>query len=317
MEYYLAPLEGITGYIYRNAYKDCFGQMDKYYTPFISPGKKCLIGPKEMRDVCIEHNQGMKLIPQILTNHADGFVDTAKQLEQMGYTEINLNLGCPSKTVVSKHKGAGFLEDCSTLDRFLDQIFNRLTIDVSIKTRIGIEFEEEFEDLLKIYNRYPLKELIVHPRLQTDYYQGKIHKEIFAFALQESKNPVCYNGDLFTAQDVKKLKKEYPKVQTLMFGRGIIANPFLLEEIQNEGTNIEEQIRRERLKKFHDRLVNDYDEVFQSDTPTLYKMKEIWSYLLNQFEGSQKYGKRIRKAKYLSDYKSVVEELFASCPICQ
>ena len=318
MQYYLAPLEGITGYIYRNAYNTCFGGIDKYFTPFLSPGVKRMIGQKEMRDILPENNRNMTVVPQVLTNKPEGLINMARLLEEMGYREVNLNLGCPSGTVVSKRKAAGFLEEPDRLDAFFEEVFEKIPISLSVKTRIGVEFEEEFEDLLMVYNRYPFSEVIIHPRLQKDYYKNKPHMDVFQVAAEQSKNPVCYNGDLFTPEAILKFRKEFPQINQVMLGRGILANPFIIEEMHWKETHIDATIgfdetqRRKKLKQFHEIVVNEYLEIFGSETPVLYKMKEIWSYMICQFENNGKYKKGIRKAKHLSDYHSVTEELFAN-----
>ena len=161
-------MEGITGYIYRNALYSCYNNIDKYFTPFIMPNQNRCFNTRELNDVLPEHNRGMYTVPQILTNSAEDFVKTALALQRMGYDEVNLNLGCPSRTVVTKMRGAGFLAEQQLLRKFLDEIFDRLDMKLSIKTRIGMENPEEFYELIEIYNRYPMEELIIHPRLQTE-----------------------------------------------------------------------------------------------------------------------------------------------------
>ena len=172
MNLYLAPLEGITGHIYRNALHQCFDGFDKYFIPFISPNQKGHFSTREKKDVMPEHNQGMYAVPQILTNNVEDFLCTAKKLGDYGYKEVNLNLGCPSRTGVTKGRGAGFLDEPQKLDRFLDKVFEECNLEISIKTRIGMEDPEEFETILPIYNKYPLKELIIHPRVQKEFYKN-------------------------------------------------------------------------------------------------------------------------------------------------
>lgn len=140
-------------------------------------------------DILPENNEGMRLVPQILTNDAKGFLQTVEKLEDYGYEEVNLNLGCPSKTVVSKNRRSGFLAMPDELDRFLDEIYRGTQVRISIKTRIGKHSPDEFERLLKIYNQYPVEELIIHPRLQQDFYKNTPNLEVFAEAVRESRNP--------------------------------------------------------------------------------------------------------------------------------
>lgn len=305
MKYYLAPLEGITGYIYRNTYEKYFHNIDKYFTPFIVPNKSRSFNTKELKDTLPENNKGINIVPQILTNNSEGFITLSGKLQQLGYKEVNLNLGCPAGTVVSKNRGSGFLAKREDLDMFLDEIFKMDHMKISIKTRIGKDDSEEFYELIKIYNKYPIEELIIHPRTQKDFYGNKPNLEVFKDALALSTNPICYNGDIFTANDNNKLIKSFPEVKTIMLGRGIIANPGLMNEIKSN-TNIDKKI----LKDFHDELLNEYVELFKEDRNTLFKMKELWGYMIYIFSDNKKYSKKIKKSQKLSDYNEAVSNLF-------
>ena len=305
MRYYLAPLEGITTRIYRRAYHDCFRPMDKYFTPFLSPHTKRGFNAKELAEILPENNKGMRLVPQILTNRAEDFLGTAEKLTYYGYGEINLNLGCPSKTVVSKGRGSGFLADPEGLDRFLDEIYSKAKVKISIKTRIGKDDPEEFLGLLKIYNRYPAEELIIHPRIQTDFYKNKPNLEMFEEAVRTSRIDLCYNGDICSKEDVRMIQNRFPSVDTCMIGRGIIENPGLLIEIEGAGSPDRALIRR-----FHDRIYEEYRGTGMGDKNVLFKMKEIWCYMGRSFPGCEKQLKRIKKAEKTDRYEEAVAECF-------
>lgn len=309
MEIYFAPLEGITGYLYRSAHHDAFTGVDKYFTPFLSPNQNRALGPKEIRDVLPENNQGMHLVPQILTNRAALFLQAAKELEEKyGYQEVNLNLGCPSRTVAAKGKGAGFLADPESLYVFFEQVFEKLKIKMSVKTRIGVDKPEEFFHLIEIFNQYPLHELIIHPRVQKDYYDNIPNWDIFAMAMQESRNPLCYNGDIFTVRDFKRFQKKFPDAKRIMLGRGLLMNPMLAEELKTGGNVC--GLDKKRLKAFHDRLYADYKKVMSGEKNVLFKMKEFWVYAGCSFPGEEKLLKRIKKASGLADYDETVYRLF-------
>lgn len=312
MKLYFAPLEGITGYVYRNAFHSVYGGIDKYFIPFISPNQNRALSPKEVRDVLPEHNRDMYAVPQILTNHAEYFLRAAKELEEeYGYQEVNLNLGCPSRTVVSKGKGSGFLGRPKELDDFFREVFEKVRIKVSVKTRIGMDSPEEFGGLMDIFNRYPLQELIVHPRVQKDYYNNVPDWKAFGEALQRSRNPVCYNGDIFTLEAYRRFKTEFPAVDCLMLGRGLLMNPALAEEIKKDKeTDTGDREELERLKAFHDRLYSDYKQVMSGEKNVLFKMKEFWTYAENLFPEEKKLLKKIRKCSRLGDYEQAVLELF-------
>ena len=305
MNYYLAPLERITGYIYRKAYNKYFHNVNKYFTPFITPNKNGKYNYKESKGILKENNKGIFTVPQILTNNAKDFIETSKELKDLGYSEINLNLGCPSRTVVSKKKGSGFLSELEELENFLEEVFLKNDINISIKTRIGKDSPEEFYEIIKIFNKYPLEELIIHPRTQRDFYNNKPNLKIFEDGLNTSKNKVCYNGDIFTKRDCEIFEKKFPQVDKIMLGRGIIGNPGLVNEI-----NTGEVITKKILLEFHNEILEGYEEILSGDRNVLFKMKELWSYMIYMFSNNKKYWKRIKKCQNLENYKIVVSQLF-------
>ena len=305
MRFYLAPMEGITGYIYRNAYEKFFHNIDKYFTPFIVPNKSRSLKTKELRDILPENNEGMNIVPQILTNDFEGFIVTARKLQQLGYNEVNLNLGCPAGTVVSKNRGSGFLALREELDKFLEEIYKIEDMKISIKTRIGKDTPEEFYKLIEIYNKYPLEELIIHPRTRQDFYGNKPNLEIFKDALSLSKSPVCYNGDIFIVENYNKLVNSFPEVDKDMLGRGVLANPGLIGDIKGN-----DFITKDTLKAFHDEIFNNYIELFNDDKNAMFRMKELWGYMIYMFTDNKKYAKKIKKAQKVIDYKQAVSSLF-------
>lgn len=305
MKFYFAPMEGVTGYVYRNAHATFFNNVDKYFTPFIAANQHGKLSSRELNDILPEHNKGYTVVPQILTNNAEDFIRTMKQLKDYGYNEVNLNLGCPSGTVVAKGKGSGFLAQREALDQFLEDVFNEAVTKISIKTRIGRDVPEEFEELIKIFNKYPLEELIIHPRVQKDYYRNTPNMDVFKAALAESKNPVCYNGDIFTAQDYENFRAMCPDVEMVMLGRGLIANPGLITDIV-AGETVDKAI----LKAFHDKMYEGYQDIMSGDRNVLFKMKESWFYMMHIFSNPEKYAKKIRKAQKLHDYEAAVNSLF-------
>ncbi|MDE6760906.1 MAG: tRNA-dihydrouridine synthase family protein [Lachnospiraceae bacterium] len=313
MQFYLAPMQEVTGWVYRNVYSAMFGNIHKYFTPFIVPTQKKILKTRERKEVAPENNRGLLVVPQIMTNHAEQFIDTCHMLMELGYHEVNLNLGCPAATVVTKARGSGFLADTGRLDRFFEDIFLALeaehsTLKVSVKTRIGLEFSEEFEDILKIYNQYPLSEIIIHPRLQKDYYGNHPNLEVFSDALNQSAHPVCYNGDIFTKADYEGFIKRFPSVDRIMLGRGVIGNPGLVREIVTG-----QQISKEELQEYHDRLYAGYRDALGNEKDVLFKMKEVWYYLGANFLNAEKELKKIRKAGRPEDYGVAVKRVFEDC----
>ena len=304
MKFYMAPMEGLTGYVFRSAYQRHFHNIDRYFTPFINNAK---MNHREVADILPEHNAGMEVIPQILTNRVEDFVAVSKALAEYGYEEVNLNLGCPSGTVVSKGRGSGFLAMPEKLDRFLDGIFSRCPLKISIKTRIGKLDAADWEELLAIYEKYPMTELIIHPRIQRDFYKNTPDMEAFAKAEEMSSHPLCYNGDVFSVEDYERVTKRFPSVERMMLGRGILMNPGLIDEINGkEGVNAKE------LRAFHDEVMEGYLAVMSGERNTLFRMKELWSYLGERFPDGEKALKRLRKATGIPEYQAAVSEVLQS-----
>lgn len=317
MKCYFAPMEGITGYIFRNAYEKYYGGIHKYYAPFISPADHCAMNPKERRDICPEHNEGLTVVPQILANKAEHFIACTEILQDMGYKEINLNLGCPSGTVVSKKKGAGFLTEYDALERFLDRVYDyceQVGISLSIKTRIGRFSPDEWYDLLDIYNRFPVSELIVHPRIRDDYYKGNPRMEFFSYALENSKAPLVYNGDLYTVEDLKKCEEmltDKNREPVVMLGRGLLYHPELLSKYKEAfKTNIDlSQFDRKVFRSFHDDLYHGYREIMSPDINVIYHLKGLWVYWADLFPDHKKIIKKLLKCKKYAEYEAMLREL--------
>ena len=310
MEFYFAPMEGITGHIYRRAFHKFFPAPDLYFTPFISPDGNKILRNKEKRDVLPENNAGMQVVPQIITDRADYFLMAAEYLKsEYGYAEVNLNLGCPSGTVVTKGKGSGFLSRLDELERFFDEVFEKCTVEVSVKTRVGRNDAEDWEEILTLFGKFPIKELTVHPRIQKDFYKGQIRMETFAYSYENWERPLCYNGDIFTKESYDKLVNRFPKLESVMLGRGLLSDPYLIGRLRGEELP-EEASRRAIMCDFHTQLMEEYGAVLSCDRDLLYKMKELWFYLLDGFDDSDKARKQIRKCEKLSEYKVIVADVF-------
>lgn len=304
MKFYLAPLEELTGFVYRNAYHAFFYPMDKYFAPFIAAkqneGKQFC--RKEKMDILPEHNRNLYLVPQILTNSSEDFIRTAKAIQEFGYQEINLNLGCPSKVVVNRGRGSGFLTHKEELQRFLDHIFSVLDMKISIKTRIGRYESEEIGPLMDIYNQFPLEELIIHPRIQKEFYSGIPHMDAFQIAYEKSHRFLGYNGDIFHKKDYEKLMQEFPRIDSVMLGRGVLVYPGLVGEIHGQGP-----APLEVWKGFLYRLCEDYARYSVDEEHALYKMKEIWCYMRFSFPESDIWNEQIKYAKTLQEYQGIIE----------
>ena len=319
MKLYFAPMEGITGYLYRNVVWKQFPDVDKLYAPFIQPNEKHIFVPKEKRDILPENNQGVPLVPQVLTSSAEGFIRAGKELEAYGYREVNLNLGCPSGTVVSKGKGAGMLADMDKLRQFFDTVFSvDWKAEISVKTRLGMTEKDDFRMLFDLFREFPISELIVHPRYQKDFYKGVPRLGLLEEALMKNQNAdienpdrhalcICYNGNIFTRTDYDCLlnRMQAPDIKSVMLGRGLLMNPALAREIRGGRVLVKEELRT-----LHDALFDGYRQADFGETNTLFKMKELWNYWGLLFGENGRELKKVRKANRLAEYKTAVDCLF-------
>lgn len=300
MNYYFAPLEGLTDSVYRKLHHQYFGGPDRYYTPFFSPTVHRSLTAKEQKELPFADTLGYTAIPQILTKNPEDFLWFAAQCADRGYEEVNLNLGCPSGTVTAKGKGSGMLRDLESLDQFLNAIYSTAPLKISVKTRIGFSDPDEFPQILEVLNKYPICELTVHPRIRGDFYKGAPDMDAFSYALSHSAAPLCYNGDITYLSQIEDL----PTVPAVMIGRGLIADPGMLNSDKNTTEN---------LRAFCDAMLPAYGEAFGSVKNTMFRLKEHWFYLLTRFEGAEKLGKQLRKTTDPQEFQHITRQIFDCC----
>lgn len=306
MMFSLAPMEGLTGHVFRRVHAACFGPLDRYYTPFLAPPRVgSSFGKRAMREIDPANNQGLTVVPQLLTRQADEFVWASQLLAEMGYQEVNLNVGCPSGTVVSKGKGAGFLRHVDELDSFLEEVCARSAVPVSVKTRLGIQDDEEYGRILAMYCRHPLAELIVHPRVQKDRYQGVPRWELYGKTLQEAPFPVAYNGDIVACDTFEELVAAYPETRHVMIGRGILTNPALVRMLRGGAA-----ATLAELERFHNQLFSAYQEEIGGNA--VFRMKEWWFYAKFAFANPLAVHRVVRKARTVDEYQRAVERVFTT-----
>ena len=305
MQYYFAPMEGLTDSIYRRLHHKYFPGVDKYYMPFLSPTIHRTLTRKEDRELPMADSVDFAAVPQVLTKVSEDFLWAAQVCQDRGYDEVNLNVGCPSGTVVSKGKGSGMLRDIQALDKFLEEVFSRSPLPISVKTRLGLESPDEFYPLLEVYNRYPIQELTIHPRVRKQFYDGPVNMELFDFGVEHSKNPLCYNGDILTRSQAEALQQKYPQVQSMMIGRGLVADPGML----SGGTDVQ------ALEAFMNELMAVYEVEFGGSRNAIFRLKENWGFLHDRFEGSEKLWKRLRKTTDAAEFKAITAEIFHTLPL--
>ena len=301
MKYYFAPLEGLTDYVYRRLHHKYFPGVDRYYTPFFSPTVHRQLTSRESRELPPANAMDVCVIPQLLTKVAEDFNWMSQQCKDLGYSQVNLNLGCPSGTVTAKGKGSGMLRDPEGLEQFLDEIFENQSLPISIKTRIGFSDPEEFPRLMEIFNRYPVAELIVHPRVRAAFYSGTVDMDAFDLAFHTSTAPLCYNGDITSLSQVQTLAQRYPQLDAVMIGRGLIANPGM---VTKGGTDLAQ------LQAFYNELSEAYVENFGGPRNAMFRMKEHWGMLQHSFDGGEKLFKALRKTTDLHQYNDLTQQIF-------
>jgi len=302
MDIRVAPMEGVTGAVFRRVHHRLFGGVSKYYIPFITPSVHRVFTTRDLRDIDPKQNQGVPVIPQLLTRDAELFLWAAGELAQLGYDEVNLNTGCPSGTVTTRGRGAGMLRDLDALRTFLDAIFAASPLPISIKTRIGFESPDEWPAILELLKVYPLKELIIHPRSRSEFYKGGVHMDSFNMAAS-CGIPLVFNGNLFTAADCAEVESQHPDTP-LMIGRGLLANP-ALSRVLTSGA----PATADELRSYYDALLAEYSREYPAEQAHS-RMREHMKYLSCCFEGAEKALKAIRKSNP-NTYPAAIAQLFA------
>ena len=306
MQYYAAPMEGLTDRVWRQVHQRWFGGADRYYAPFLSPPENRVPVKKKMAELAPEANPGAPVIPQLLGKDGSCAAWMIGVLRQIGYSEVNLNFGCPSGTVTAKGKGAGMLRDLDGLDRFLYAVFDEAGGPISVKTRIVVERPEEFGPILEVYNRYPLAELIIHPRVMRQLYRGEADRDAFAAALPACRAPVCYNGDITSPAGFAALGSRWPGLSGLMAGRGLIADPALLRRARGGAPASKEELRGHFAE-----LYAGYAAAFGSPQAAISRMKAYWHEAISLFEGADRLAKQLKKLRDPWEYEVTVGQIFA------
>lgn len=310
----LGPFQGITDAPFRNVFKRHFSGIDKFYTPFFTgihkeEHAKNLQG-EEIDPKCNDVNT---LTPQILSTDAEEILRFAKQCKQLGYKEINLNLGCPFPRVANKKRGCGLLPYPDLVEAMLERVFEEIDIKFSVKCRLGYFNPEEIEAIIPIFNKFPLSELIIHPRIGKQLYKGEADMERFKALIPYSNAPLVYNGDIFSVDSFERIRQAVQPVSQFMLGRGLLTNPFLAEEIRGGVCNAPE--RTERLRVYVIDLYQDRLRHAGDSPKVLGRMKELWSYLMYSFEEPQVVWRKIKKINTLKEYEEAVESIFKEIAI--
>ena len=307
-----APLDGITRSVFRRVWARRFGGADRIFVPFFSPTHQHVITPRDLREITREGAEDLPLVPQVMSCLAPDFLWAAEVLGDMGYPEVNLNLGCPSGTVTAKGKGSGFLARPEDLVAFFDQVFSQVHLPVSVKTRLGYQTPEEFPRLLEIFNRYPIACLTIHARVRPEKYKGPLHLDVFEAALRESRNPVCYNGDLQTVAGVREIERRFPAAEAVMIGRGGVADPALFRKLRGGSA-----ATREELQSFTQELYQEYQAFYGQVGTAAQRMREVWFYLIHLFEDADRLNRPMRRFRTPGEYEAAEAAIFRELPLRQ
>ena len=306
---YLAPLQGFTDIVYRKAYSEVFQGIDKFFIPYISV-KNNQILKKYGKEILPENNAQKVVIPQVLAKDIEELIYLSKLLHNLGYNEINLNLGCPFPMVTKRDKGAGLLPHPEKIKTMLAGFFEHSTFQLSIKLRAGLNSFEEIKKVIPVLNEFPLTEVIFHPRIAKQLYKGEIDPLSYQFATENLKHKLVYNGDIFSLADFNKNKNKFPETQEWMLGRGILMNPFLPSEIKHILVSENEKI--ERLIEFHRLIFEGYSETMDNLGNVFNKMIQFWSYFSFSFPNQKKVFKGIKKSRNLATYNQETKKAFFS-----
>ena len=324
MNIYLAPLEGVTGHVFREAYDLLYNDIDKYFTPFLSANDR--LNNKTIRELGLIPNGSSydrvklhaPLVPQILGNDADKTLELIKEIKDFaGFDTFNLNFGCPSGTVTAKGRGSGIFKDLRKMDDFLEKVISGCEsekVKLSLKTRVGWNDTSEWQEIVKIYAAYPFEEIIIHPRVRADMYNGNVRLETFEYAMDNLNVPLCFNGDIRTVEDYDKLCKLFPSVSSVMIGRGIVRNPSLTGLIKGAPGERGTEGAASGIRTFIGQLEKSYLEEFKREEHAIMRMKEVWYYLEDYIDGYEKEKKYLKKAGSLREYMTFSKLLLNHLP---
>lgn len=306
---YFAPIQESTDFVYRSAFAMAFGNVDKYFAPYIIRQNDGTIKKSHLRDIAPENNPGYMLIPQVMAGNTEDFLYLTKTLADLGYDEINWNLGCPYPMVTNKGLGSGLLPSTDKIKRILSEAFSKLSCRVSVKLRTGLLSSDEIFDVIPVLNEFPLNEVILHPRIAKQLYRGSADKELFMQVIDLSKHPLVYNGDIFTQDDFNQSSDHFTTITSWMLGRGILMDPFLPSKLKHVPLPYKKE-KADLLNQFHDQIFFSYSKLLSGNSHLLMRMKKFWSYFCYAFPDPAKSFKRIKKAGSIANYNLAIRENF-------
>ncbi|NJK94098.1 MAG: tRNA-dihydrouridine synthase family protein [Bacteroidales bacterium] len=304
---YLAPLQGYTDYSFRMAFCTLFDTPDVAFSPFIETHKP---DHRAYRDVLPERNTGIPLVPQVLGNNAAEMQQVIAHLHELGYDEINWNLGCPYSMVTKKQMGAGLLPFPQEIDTVLKELYKNTSLKLSVKMRLGLTSPDEWQEVVPVLNRYPLTEVIIHGRTASQMYNGDVNVTAFHSMTDQLVHPVCYNGNINSLEDFQSLVQQMPMVSKWMIGRGLIANPLLLQEIKTNTKATPPEIKT-AINRLHDQLLYHNSMHLSGESHLMHKVKPYWEYFSQSFPDEKKGLKKIKKSSTYAAYLNACREVLS------
>ena len=303
----LAPMLGITDAIYRNTYHKHFKSFDEIMAPYISAHGEKAPRISILEKLYQQNNPSISFIPQLIGNNAKSMIIFCRQLYNLNYNTINWNLGCPVPIVTRKKKGSGLLPFPDDIRRILDEIIPSIHNKLSIKIRLGLNDKNEIYKVLEVLNDFPLSEIIIHPRTANQLYTGTVFLNEFDEYLKISKNPIQYNGDIFSVEKFHELKQKFPQINKWMIGRGMLRNPLLPDMIKNTAPKSKKE-QWNCFIKFYNDLYQQYLDKSKNPDKLVPRLKELWSYQSQAFENSTIFFDSIKTAQSLNDFNIRIEK---------
>ena len=304
---YLAPLQGFTDYAFRQAFYALFEAPDLAFSPFIETHNP---DHRAYRDVLPDRNKGIRLVPQVLGNNAYEMRQVIVYLNRLGYSEINWNLGCPYPMVTKKHLGAGLLPYPQEIDAVLKDLYKDPTLQLSVKMRLGLTSPDDWKALVPVFNTYPLAEVIIHGRTASQMYKGEVNETAFLELISRLVHPVCYNGNINSLDDFQSLSQRMPLVTRWMIGRGMIADPLLVNEIKTNKKATLQEIKT-AINRLHDQLLYQNSNRLSGESHLMNKVKPYWEYFARSLPDSGKGLKKIKKTSTFSAYINACNEVLS------
>jgi len=304
----LAPMQAMTDIVFMNNYNRIFGGFNEMMAPYILATSKSLIKTARLKKIHSKLDENIVLIPQLLSNDAEGFIYYANKLYDEGFRKVNWNLGCPFPFVTKKNRGAGLLPYPDIIDSILDKITPKIKIDLSVKVRLGLNNEEEINQVIKVLNNYPIVETIIHPRTAIQKYNGSANIDFFSKIYSNLNMPVIYNGDIVKKEQVIDMQKQFPDLKGYMIGRGAFINPFITNQIA--GIEYSDTDKINKYKDLYFSLHKYYKETTQDDIGFLHRMKDLWGYFSQSFDKGEDYIFTLRTINDVEKFESTVNNIF-------